>query len=104
VGSIGTAGNVGYDLRYARHTGGSLDQITLITDRPIGFAEATYQPRSIDYPFTIINMRINSLGKGDGKLLIGAKIQMDRDTRTIVLEDFNSRPVQLTSVKRDTRR
>jgi hypothetical protein len=103
VGTISATGNLGYDLHYARHTGGPdrLDQITLITDRPIGFAEASRQSRTLDYPFTIIDMRINSAGKGDGKLLIGAKIQMDRDTKTIVLEHYNAQPVQLTSVKRE---
>ena len=103
VGTINVTGNIGYDLHYARHTGAPdrLDQITLITDRPIGFAEASNQSRTLDYPFTIIDMRINSAGKGDGKLLIGAKIQMDRDTKTLVLEDYNAQPVQLTSVKRE---
>jgi hypothetical protein len=104
VGTISVPGNIGYDLHYARHTGAAnrLDQITLITDRPVGFAEVQNQSRTLDYPFTVIDMRINSNGKGDGKLMIGAKIQMDRDTKTIVLEDYNSRPVQLTSVKRET--
>ena len=49
----------------------------------------------------VIDMRINSAGKGEGRLLIGAKIQMDRDTKTIVLEDYATQPVMLQSVKRE---
>ena len=106
VGRINTPGNVGWELRYAAHTGapGRADQITLITDRPVGFSEAAMGSRTLDYPFTLIDLRINSAGNGDGKLLIGAKIQMDRMTKTMLVEDYNIRPVTLTAVKRDSGR
>src|SRR4030095_15691233 len=48
-----------WGLRFARQN--QLDegvtQILLLTDRPIGFAEARNQPRTIDYPFTLIDLR-----------------------------------------------
>ena len=33
--------------------------MVLVTDRRIGFWEAANQPRSIDYPFTVIELRLN---------------------------------------------
>src|ERR1044071_6837869 len=60
VGYIRTPDSVGYDLRFARRTplpdGG--EQVTLATDRYIGFWEAANRPRTIDYPFTVIELHI----------------------------------------------
>ena len=50
VGRIRTPDSLGYDLRYAQQTplpeGGRM--VVIATDRPIGFWEATHQPRSIE--------------------------------------------------------
>src|SRR5438105_2000459 len=66
VGTIRTPDSLGYDLRYASQTplpdGGR--SIVIATDRPIGFWEATHQPRSIDYPFTVIQMNLDRNGMG----------------------------------------
>ena len=40
----------------------------LATDRPISFWEATHQPRTIDYPFTVIQMELDREGHGKGTL------------------------------------
>ena len=41
--------------------------IVLATDRPIGFWEARNQPRSIDYPFTILEMHLDKNDEGTGR-------------------------------------
>ena len=46
----------------------------LATDRPIGFWEATRRPRTIDYPFTVIQMEIDRDGEGKGTLSYATKI------------------------------
>jgi hypothetical protein len=55
-----------YDLRYAQQTalpeGGRM--VVIATDRPIGFWEATQRPRSFDYPFTVIQMKLDREGTG----------------------------------------
>jgi hypothetical protein len=103
VGYFRTPNSVGYDLHFARRTalpdGG--ERVVLFTDRRIGFWEAANQPRSIEYPFTLIEMRLNSDGEGEGKLSIATKITADPESKTVVLEDYGSQPVQLTSVKRE---
>lgn len=105
VGYFRTPNSIGYDLRYALRTplpdGG--ERIVLATDRRIGFWEAVNRPRSIDYPFTWIELRLNANGEGEGKLSIATKITAEKESRTIVLEDYANQPVQLTTVKRERR-
>jgi len=99
VGTIKTPDSLGYDLRYANQTslpeGGR--RIVLATDRPIGFWEATRRPRTIDYPFTVIQMEIDRNGEGKGTLSFATKVIPQGDT--IVLENFATQPIMLTQIK-----
>jgi hypothetical protein len=92
---------LGHDLRYARQTelpeGGR--RIVLITDRYIGFQEARANPRTMDYPFTIIEMRIDKNGNGEGKLAIATMIDFDKKKKQITLENYSSEPVRLNNIK-----
>jgi hypothetical protein len=102
VGTIKTPDSLGYDLHYAHQTplpdGGR--RIVIATDRPIGFWEATRRPRTIDYPFTVIQMEIDKNGEGKGTLSYATKIIRAGDT--IVLENFSNQPVMLTKIKAET--
>ena len=71
VGTIRTPDSLGYDLRYAHQEPGEDGgrRIVIATDRPIGFWEARNQPRSIDYPFTVIQMEIGKDGEGQGDVV-----------------------------------
>jgi hypothetical protein len=104
VGSIRTPNSIGYDLHYARKNpledGG--DQIVLATDRYIGFWEASRRPRTVDYPFTLIEMRVGKDGEGEGKMSLFTKITYDKKKNQIVLEDYGSQPVLLTQVRRES--
>ena len=73
----------------------------LVTDRRIGFWEAANQPRSIDYPFTVIELRLNRDGDGEGKMSIATKVIYDKEQNMITLENFQNQPVRLTNVKRE---
>jgi hypothetical protein len=103
VGTIKTPDSLGYDLHYASQTplpdGGR--RIVIATDRPIGFWEAANRPRTIDYPFTVIQMEIGKDGTGKGTMSYATKIIPAGDT--IVLENFGIQPVMLTEVKSETR-
>ena len=104
VGSIRTPNSIGYDLHYARKNpldeGG--DQIVLATDRYIGFWEASRRPRTVDYPFTLIEMRVGKDGVGEGKMSLFTKITYDKKKNQVVLEDYGSQPVLLTQVRRES--
>ena len=103
VGTIRTPDSLGYDLRYANQEPGEDGgrRVVIATDRPIGFWEAANRPRTIDYPFTVIQMEIDKDGKGKGTLSYATKIIPAGDT--IVLENFGIQPVMLTEIKSERR-
>ena len=102
VGTIRTPGNLAYDLRFAQQEdlGDGLQQIVLITDRPISVWEAANRPRSIDYPFTFIELRVNNRGEGEGKLALATRITASRTGRMVQLENYDTQPIHLNEVRR----
>ena len=103
VGYFRSPSSLGWDIHFAQKTpvGDGGERVTLITDRRIGFWEAANQPRSIDYPFTVIELRLNRDGEGEGKMSVATKIIADKGSNTIVLENYDLQPVLLTNVKRE---
>lgn len=103
VGTIRTPDSLGYDLRFAHQQpaddGGR--RIVIGTDRPISFWEAVNQPRSVDYPFTVIEIHMPKEGLGEGKASIATRITARG--KVISLENFATTPVQLNEVKSVTR-
>jgi len=99
VGTISPPGSVAYDLRYARQlpTAEGGRRIILATDRPMGFWEANNQSRSVDYPFTLIELRVDKNGNGEGKLSVATKLTLENNT--LVIENYSNQPVMLTEVK-----
>lgn len=99
VGRIRTPDSIGYDLHYAFQTPGEDGgrRIVIATDRPIGFWEAYDQPRTIDYPFTIVQMQIGADGRGTGTLSEFTKVIAYENN--IFLENFANAPVMLTEIK-----
>jgi hypothetical protein len=99
VGTIRTPDSLAYDLRYSHQEPGEDGgrTIVLATDRPIGFWEARNQPRTIDYPFTVIQMQIDKNGEGKGTMSVATKIIARGNT--IELENFASAPVMLTKIE-----
>jgi hypothetical protein len=101
VGFIRTPNSLGYDLQYAWRFVNSdgTSRIVIATDRRINFWEARNQPRTIDYPFTIIEMRLDTKGEGEGRMAAGTKISKSRDGKTIELENYGISPVALNNIK-----
>jgi hypothetical protein len=99
VGYIKTQTTLAWDLRYAREFKGEDGgrRIVLATDRPIGFAEARNQTRTMDYPFTIIEIHLNDQNKGEGRILAGTKIFVDKN-KNIVLENYGQQPVRFNEI------
>ena len=101
VGYISAPGSLSYDLRFARQRpeaeGGRM--VYLMTDRPIGGWEARNRPRTIDYPFTLIQLRVDKDGAGEGKASIYTKITETKNG-AIELENYADQPVMLNLVKK----
>jgi hypothetical protein len=101
VGRIYAPGSIGYDLRFAEEQplpeGGR--KIVLATDRPMSIRELFNQTRSVDYPFTWVQLNMRPDGTGEGELAVRARVFGDRPNRPIEVETFEIQPVRLQQVK-----
>jgi hypothetical protein len=92
---------LGWTLHYAYVTPGEDGgyRLGIATDRYIGMWEARNQPRTVDYPFSLIEIRLGKDGKGVGKMAVATKIEFDKKKKQLVLENYSSEPVRLNEVK-----
>ena len=75
-----------------------------MTDRIIGFREAVNQPRAIEYPFTLMEMRFNKDLTGEGRMQWYTQINFDKKKQVIELENWSSEPVRLNNLKLEMRK
>jgi hypothetical protein len=101
VGYIRTSTSLAWDLRYAHRTPGEDggENVVLVTDRPIQFWETANDARTLDYPFTVIELHLNNDGEGQGMLSVASKITRDKKTGDVVIENWGTQPERLTQVK-----
>jgi len=101
VGYIRTPERLAWDLRYARESkledGGR--RLVLATDRPVGFREAANNPRTMDYPFTIIEVQLDKDNKGVGKILAGTRLYIDKKSGELVLENYGQQPIRFNEIR-----
>jgi hypothetical protein len=102
AGSIAPTGGVGFDIHFARRivNPDKSERIVLVTDRPMSLWERRAGGRSVDYPFTLIELHLGPNGKGEGKASVATQITVDKDSKTVVLENYGDQPVLLQSVER----
>ena len=102
VGRLSGTGTVGYDIRFARRapqaSGGA--RVVLATDRWISFPEAATGGRSLDYPFTIIELTLGPDGKGQGTMSFATQISWNERLNLLTLENYESQPIKLQGVTR----
>jgi hypothetical protein len=102
AGSIAAPGSTGIELRYARRelNADGTERVVLVTDRPMSFWERQDAGRSTDYPFTVIELRLQPNGEGEGKVSVATRIAVSKNERLVVLENYEDQPVGLRAVKR----
>jgi len=90
------------DLHYAEgfDAGDGGERVILAGDRPVGLGGEDGSPTVID-PFTVIEIRLNRHGDGEGRLSLATGFTADRPGRTMTLADYPMRPLLLLSVKRE---
>jgi hypothetical protein len=106
AGILWTSENVGYSIKYAyrlpQADGG--ERIILVTDRRVGKWSNLWMPAAAvtpsDYPFSIIELRFNSKGEGEGRGVVTGKVAVDATAKTIALDNYAALPVILKAVKR----
>ncbi|MEW6366255.1 MAG: hypothetical protein AB1714_16630 [Acidobacteriota bacterium] len=99
TGFIRTPNSIGYDLRYCRENmlADGTRQIVIATDKPVSFLAAASQARTMDYPFTIVELRFDKDDKGEGKMLVGTRIAVANGR--LELENYGQQPVRLSNVR-----
>ena len=100
TGYIKLPNTLGYDLRFTREVrnpdGGR--RIIVGTDRRMTTSEEVNKPITTDYPFTIIELRVNNANVGEGRLSALTKIKTNKKEGTIELEAYGD-AAKLTEVK-----
>jgi hypothetical protein len=98
---------VGYAIKYAYRSpiAGGGERIVLATDRPVGSWErggwrTAAQAAPSDAPFTLIEIRLNARGVGEGKMSLAAPIAADAALKSIALSGYDTAPVLLKDVRR----
>ena len=108
LGIVWTGESLGYSLRYAHRValpdGG--ERIIIATERRLGAWsrgnpwKAAGQQAAPDYPFTVVELRLNRRGLGEGKMSLATKVTFEQDAKTIALENYASAPILIKDVKR----
>jgi hypothetical protein len=100
AGYIRASGGLGWDIQYARKRDlpGGGHRIVFATDRPMSFYETSNQTRTSEYAFVLGELRIGPNGKGEGKLAPMARIDYDKDSHTLEIENYANTPVMLNDV------
>jgi hypothetical protein len=100
-GRVSPAARLGTNLAVVRaHQLETGRVIRMVTDRPIGFFEAYNSTRSRDYPFSVIELRLDKDGKGEGTLLVATKIKFNKENM-LEIENYGRDPVRLVNVRRE---
>lgn len=88
-------------LRYAwQWRDGENRRLILALDRPIGFLELRRSGRTLDYGVTIIILDLDGNGEGTGLISTGTKVTYDKEAQRMVMENYGSEPVRLTTVRK----
>jgi hypothetical protein len=107
AGYIWGSGSLGYSLRYAQKStlpdGG--ERIVVVTDRPLGSWgreawKATGPAATPGGTFTVVELRLNKQGRGEGKMSLAARVTADADAKTVTLENYAAAPVLINNVRR----
>jgi hypothetical protein len=109
VGYLWSSEVAGYALRYAvRLPQQDGERVILITDRHLGAWNELWKPvgptannaAATSYEFSVIELRLNPKGEGEGKISLNDTVALDSVQRTIALENYNTLPVILKNVRR----
>ena len=91
MANVATGANAVVDIR--------VDKWSTAKERQQLFQAVRNQPRTVDDPFTFIDIRLNQNGEGEGKMAVATQLGFDKKKNTIVFENYSTEPVRLTNVK-----
>ena len=90
---------LGWNLRYTWHEPlPDGERMVIATDRYMSMWELRNQPRTVDYPFTIMEIRFPKEGKGEGRMVAATQISFDQKKNLIELEQYSAGQVRLNEI------
>jgi len=102
TGFIRAGSSIGYDLRYSRDNmlPDGTRQIVIATDKPVSFLAVVSGARTLEYPFTILELRFpKGNAKGEGRMLVQTAIAVKNGQ--LQLENYGQEPVRLTQITQE---
>lgn len=106
AGYLWTSESTGYSIRFAYRVpladGG--ERVVLLTDRRLGSWNDVWKPAGATapnaYEFSLIELRLNGRGEGEGKASLTGKVAVDAAANVLALDGYAELPVVLKGVKR----
>jgi hypothetical protein len=99
LGYIWTAGVTGYSIKYAWRSPAvaETERIVLVVDRRLDSpaANGALAAAAADASFTVIEMRIDRQGAGEGKTSLAAGVAIDTEAKTLALDGYAAAPALL---------
>lgn len=105
LGNFSLGGNLARNLNVVREsTVDGKKRIFAVFERWLQFGEIRGGYRSVDYPFSIIEIYVDEKnGKGDGTFIPAARIRWNNDKKTgqntVEIENFATYPAKLMDIK-----
>ena len=100
VGFVWGDGPTGYSIKYAwrSESADGHERIVLVTDRRIGANSTSWPPAAgvaADAEFTVMEMRIDGMGRGEVKMSLTAPVVVDAAANTLALDASVDAPALL---------
>jgi len=105
VGYLWSSEMAGYALRYAGKVDGTdgSQRILLITQRRLGAVNPRWNPTfegtANSYEFSVIELRLNAKGDGEGKVSLVGKLAPDVSAKIVTLENYDALPAVFHNVR-----
>jgi hypothetical protein len=100
VGRINPTGSVGNAIAVARkRQAGSDTIITVVTARTMPFVELYRGGRTRDYPFGLLQLKLNDKGEGAGQIMAAAKIRFNKKKGHYEIESYGNQYIKAVNVR-----
>ena len=100
-GRIAPTGSTGNNLSVVRsHNAETKRILRMATNRIVSFPELRDNGRSRDYKFSIIELRLDADGNGEGTLMYATKVKFNKKGE-LELEHYGQKPIRLANVRKE---